>query len=169
MLPLFTESQRFAQSWLWIILIGTLFIPVLGLYQQMVVGVPFGNNPMSNAGLAAMLLFEFVLLYLFWSIRLNTEIDQQELRFAFRPFIRRSILWSDVKTAQVVNYGFVGGWGVRYSGSYGKIYNVNGKYGLALELKSGEKICIGTQKPEELKEALRKIGLLNQPIQTPRQ
>ncbi|MBL7808822.1 MAG: hypothetical protein JNN28_13460 [Saprospiraceae bacterium] len=161
MLPLFSESQRFAQTWLWVILIGTLFIPILGLYQQMVVGVPFGNNPMPNVGLVAMLLFEAVLLYFFWSIRLNTEIDKQEIRFAFRPFTRRRILWSDVKTAQVVNYGFVGGWGVRYSASYGKIYNVNGKYGLTLELKSGEKICIGTQQQEELKEVLVKSGLLN--------
>ncbi|MBN8678268.1 MAG: hypothetical protein J0M29_08585 [Chitinophagales bacterium] len=159
--PLFTESQRFSQTWLWLILASTMLIPVLGLYQQMVVGVPFGNNPMSNVGLVVMLLFEAGLLYFFWSIRLNTEIDKQEIRFAFRPFTRRSILWSDVKTAQVVNYGFVGGWGVRYSGSYGKIYNVNGKFGLALELKSGEKICIGTQQQEELKEVLVKSGLLN--------
>lgn len=161
MFPLFTESQRFSQTWLWLILASTMLIPVLGLYQQMVVGVPFGNNPMSNVGLVAMLLFEAGLLYFFWSIRLVTEIDKQEIRFAFRPFTRRSILWSDVKTAQVVNYGFVGGWGVRYSGSYGKIYNVNGKFGLALELKSGEKICIGTQQQEELKEVLVKSGLLN--------
>lgn len=157
-MTIFNESQRFSQVWLWVIILGTSFIPVIGLYQQIVVGVPFGNNPMSDLGLAIMLLFEAALLYFFWSIRLVTEIDHHEIRLAYRPFMRRSIPWSEVQKAEVVNYGFVGGWGVRYSSSYGKVYNVNGKYGLALELKSGSKLCIGTQRPEELKAALKQLN-----------
>ncbi|MCC7467323.1 MAG: hypothetical protein IT261_13675 [Saprospiraceae bacterium] len=157
MLLIFNESQRFSQVWLWAIILSTSFIPVIGLYQQMVAGVPFGNNPMSNLGLGLMLLFDAALLFFFWSIRLVTEIDHHEIRLAYRPFMRRSILWSDVQKAEVVNYGFVGGWGVRYSPQYGKVYNVNGKMGLALELKNGDKLCIGTQQPEDLEAALKQI------------
>jgi len=46
-----------------------------------------------------------------------------------------------------------GGWGIRY-GSIGKAYNVSGNRGVQLELLNGERILIGSQKPEELAAAI---------------
>jgi len=48
---------------------------------------------------------------------------------------------------------------VRYSSKFGKIYNTSGREGLALKLKDGSKICIGTQKVSELKELVKLVSL----------
>jgi hypothetical protein len=58
---------------------------------------------------------------------------------------------------KVLNYGFVGGWGVRLWTKYGTVYNVKGNIGLAIELKNGTKFLIGTQKEIELRSFLEKI------------
>ena len=83
--------------------------------------------------------------------RLRTEITDEKIDMKFFPFSNKTIPWSEVKSAEVLDYGFVGGWGVRIGTKYGTVYNTSGKIGLALELKSGKKICIGTQRGEELK------------------
>lgn len=55
-----------------------------------------------------------------------------------------------------MNYGFVGGWGVRLWTAFGTVYNVRGKMGLAIKLKDGTKFLIGTQKEMELKSVIIK-------------
>lgn len=69
--------------------------------------------------------------------------------------MRKSVEWEDVKQAKVVDYGFVGGWGIRFGTEYGTVYNIKGKKGLAIELNNGKKFLIGTQKEEELNEVLQ--------------
>ena len=45
-----------------------------------------------------------------------------------------------LKSAKIVNYGFVG-YGIRLGSQYGTIYNVNGNKGFAIELSNGKKVC----------------------------
>jgi hypothetical protein len=56
-----------------------------------------------------------------------------------------------------------GGWGLRF-GLWGKgtAYNVSGNKGLQLEFHTNKKLLIGTKKPDELTEALNKMGQLKQ-------
>ena len=63
--------------------------------------------------------------------------------------------------AEIVNYGFVGGWGIRLWTKYGTVYNMRGNKGLAIALTDGNKFLIGTQKPEELTAILEKISARN--------
>ncbi|WP_313115267.1 phosphoethanolamine transferase domain-containing protein [Aequorivita sediminis] len=153
----FIEEQRFTQWWLWLILIGIGILPILGIYKQLIIEKKFGDNLMSALGLIIFSLFIFGLIALFWFIRLKTYIDQSEIRMSFFPFVKKQINWKDVKSAQLVNYGFVGGWGIRLGTKYGTVYNTKGNRGLAIELRNGKKLLIGTQKETELKEILEKI------------
>lgn len=132
----FKEVQKFTQWWLWLLLlsIGLMFI-----YAQ-------------TANLGALILVVVSLLFL--SLRIITEVDRTGIRFRYFPFIKRTYRWQEIASAQVVDYGFVGGWGIRLFTPYGTIYNVKGSKGLAVELKDGSKFCLGTQKPEELQELL---------------
>ena len=43
---------------------------------------------------------------------------------SFIPFVKKRIKWTEIKKAEVVNYGFVGGWGIRLSIEYGTVYNI---------------------------------------------
>lgn len=146
----FTETQRFTQWWIWLILIGIAGLIFFGIYKQLFLGEKFGNNPASDVGLILIALLVFALIGLFLVMRLQTEIDQKEIRFRFIPFIKENIAWRDILAAEIVNYGFVGGWGIRVWTKYGRIYNVKGNKGLAITLKSGKRLMIGTQKEAEL-------------------
>lgn len=153
----FKEEQKFTQWWLWIILIGIGIIPVLGMYKQFIIGEKFGDKPMFDEGLILFGVFILGLNVLFFFIRLSTEIDKSEIRLCFFPFVKKSVSWSAIKSAQVVNYGFVGGWGIRLWTSYGTVYNIKGNKGLAIELLNGKKFLIGTQRESELDTIVKEI------------
>lgn len=153
---LFKEEQRFNQWWLWLILIGINLIPAYGIYQQIFKGQAFGNHPLSDTGLIVLQIFLLLFLWAFRQLRLKTLINEEYIAFKFFPFADKTILWSEVKSARIVDYGFVGGWGVRLTSKYGTVYNTSGQMGLLLELKKGKKICIGTQRPEELSRLIEK-------------
>ncbi len=153
----FKEEQKFTQWWLWILLIGIGILPIYGIYKQLILGEPYGDKPMSNVGLIILAVFIFALLAMFYFMRLKTEIDKYEIRMHFFPFVKKRINWTAIKSAEIIIYGFVGGWGIRLWTKYGTIYNVKGNIGLAIELLNGKKLLIGTQKEVELSEFLKKI------------
>ncbi|MFT6844503.1 MAG: hypothetical protein ACJAUV_000683 [Flavobacteriales bacterium] len=138
------EKQKFAK-WIIFLIFPIVLLFGLGVYQQIIMGIPFGDKPSPNFMLILMFMLSLLLLILFWKASLQIKIDTTTIDIVFSPFLKRSILWKDVKTATVVNYGFVGGWGVRFSKQYGKIYSTKGKHGVFLELNNGEKLMISTQ------------------------
>ncbi|MCG8331569.1 MAG: hypothetical protein MI974_28025 [Chitinophagales bacterium] len=154
----FQEIQRFKQWWLWYIIITVALIPVWGIYQQIVLGKQFGNNPMSDTGLVVFLLLMLLFVAFFRSIHLKTEIDKNGINILFFPFIKKYISWNEINSASVVQYNFIG-YGIRLSSRFGTAYNIAGNSGLAIELKNGNKYLIGTQKEEELKEILEHLNI----------
>lgn len=155
----FKEEQKFSQWWLWLILIAITCIPAIGLYKQVLLKESFGSKPISNTGLYIFLASMLFCLLLFWLLRLKTSINQKEIQFSFFPFVKKKVLWEDVQNAEVINYGFVGGWGIRIGTSYGTVYNVKGNTGLYVQLKDGNKFVIGTQIAEELDRFIQSCPL----------
>jgi hypothetical protein len=153
----FKEKQQFTQWWLWVIILGTGTIPIIGIYKQIILGEKFGDNPMPDIALFIFAFCVFALIALFWFMQLKTEIDQDEIRIHFFPFVKKRIFWRDIKRAEILDYGFVGGWGIRLGTKYGTVYNTSGRTGLAIELKNGRKFCIGTQKGSEMKVIVEKL------------
>ena len=134
-------------------LVGML--PIIGIYKQIILEEPFGDNPMSDLGLIVFSVFIFLLFGLFILMKLKTKINNDKIEMSFFPFIKKTIKWNEIKKVEVINYGFVGGWGIRHP-KYGKVYNIKGNKGLAIELLNGKKYLIGTQKETELKEVIKK-------------
>lgn len=157
----FKEDQKFTQWWLWLILIAIGLFPVYAIYKQLILGEKLGDNPIPDFGLILMSIFIYVILALFYLMRLKTEIDQHEIRINFFPFAKKETKWKDVKSAKIVNYGFVGGWGIRLGTKFGTVYNTKGHMGLAIELKNGRKFCIGTQKAAQLEKIVEKLLVTN--------
>jgi hypothetical protein len=152
----FKEEQKFTQWWLWLILTAIALIPVYGIYKQIIQGEVFGDKPMSDSGLIVSAIIPFGILVLFWFSKLQTQININEIQIKFIPFITKKIEWKEVKSAQVISYGFVG-YGIRLFTKYGTVYNTKGNKGLALELKNGKKLLLGTQKMEELTKVVQEI------------
>jgi hypothetical protein len=160
---LFSEKQKFTQWWLYLVLFGISALFIYALYIQLVIGTPFGDKPLNNVGLIILSSLMLSLNILFFVTRLETQINKKGIFVRFNPFQRRLkfYAWQDIQKAEVRTYKALleyGGWGIRYGfRGNGKAYNVAGNEGLQLELKSGEKFLIGTQKREELSLVLEKI------------
>ena len=138
----FKEVQKFTQWWIWVPLLG---LGILLFYIQ------------SNLG--PIILIAISLLFLF--MRLITRVDESGIRYHFFPFVKKEYTWREIVSARVIDYGFVGGWGIRLFTSYGTVYNVKGSKGLAVELKDGRKFCLGTQRPEELQKIISSLTSKN--------
>ena len=117
----------------------------------------YSNNTVSSNNLWALIII-FLAIILFAVLRMKTTITQQNIQLTYFPFVWKTINLSNIKTMKVINYGFVGGWGVRFWTSYGTVYNVRGNKGLHIKLKNGKQLVIGTQKPQELEKV---VELLN--------
>lgn len=157
----FKEEQKFTQWWLWLILIPVGILPIFGIYKQLILGDKFGDKPMSDLELVIFTLFIFSLIGLFFIMKLKTSIDKNGIQMSFFPFVRKKVNWNEIKNTEVVNYGFVGGWGIRLWTKYGTVYNMKGNKGLAIELNNGKKFLIGTQKETELKKFMEKMPVAN--------
>ncbi len=157
----YSEKQRFTQWWLWLIMIGTVAVPFYGAISQIILGKPFGDKPASDTELILLLVFISLLLILFRSISLTTQITKEGIACKLFPFhlSYRVFKWNEVSNCYVRRYSPImdyGGWGIKY-GLKGLAYNISGNFGIQLELKTGRKILIGTQKPDEVKKLLDEI------------
>jgi len=158
MKPLFTEKQRFNQWWIWLLIISTCFVPFIGIYKQIINGEPFGNNLMSNNSLILATVVSLSVIVLFLLMRLETKITKEGISFKFFPLVKRYYSFDKIETYKLINYGFVGGWGIRFTMKYGTVYNTKGTKGLFIKLKNGKTMVIGTQKPQELEKVVAQLN-----------
>jgi hypothetical protein len=148
----FKETQRFTQWWLWLILLFT--------WGSMSFSF-FTDSPKDMGGTVVLVVLMIGLPVLFLQMRLITRITDEGIYVRFVPFHFKEqfYAWDSLESAQVRTYSALreyGGWGIKYGfNGQGKVYNVSGNQGLQLVFKSGEKILIGTQKPEEIQAAVR--------------
>ena len=154
----FTETQRFTQWWLWLLIIGISGLHVYGLYQQFYLGKPFGDNPASNELLLVFSCIPALLILFFAVLRLDTKVDAEGVHYRFFPFQIKYKLkrWDELEKAYVREYKPIyeyGGWGIRGWGK-NKARNVSGNMGLQLEMKNGDRLLLGTQKGEEMKKVV---------------
>lgn len=156
----FKEKQKFS-SWALgfitalLIPIGLLFL--YGIYQQIFLGEAFGDKPAPDIALILLSFLVFGLLLFFLAFNLQTEIDKIGIRVRMSPFIKRELTWAQITKAEIVDYGFIGGWGIRFTRKYGTAYNAKGKIGIAIQLKSGKRLLIGTQRSAEVEKILKEM------------
>jgi len=149
MVPLdaFREEQRFGQWWLWLLVGLSAAAVIIPFAIQLLTGTPIGSKPAPTYILGLFSAFMIGLVYLFSTLKLKTYIDKHQIVMKYGILGSKTIPWSDVEKADIVDYGFVG-YGKRISRKHGWVYNVAGKWGLFLTLKNGKKFTIGTQQKE---------------------
>jgi hypothetical protein len=155
----FRETQRMTQWWLWLLLGSVAASTWWGLFQQILLGKPFGNNPAPDWTMWLLWFFIGLLMPIgFWMMKLIVEVRLDHLYIRFVPFATREITFSEIASCQARRYAPIreyGGWGVRGMKSMKKMaYSAKGNQGVAVELKDGRKVMIGSQKANELERAL---------------
>lgn len=153
----YQEKQKFNQPFVWIILAFFLIFHIYIIYQQISLKSPVGDNPLPNSMLIITTISTVVMIVAIVFTRLDTEISKTGIVFGFVPFFKRRINWEEVQHAEVIDYGFIGGWGLRFTFKYGTVYNVRGRYGLSILLKNGKKLMIGTQKQVEMSNHIKSL------------
>jgi len=154
---MFSETQRFTQWWLWLILIGSW-----GSLLYALATAP----PQSTISSIISYGLGLLLPLLFWQMKLTTHIEAEGIYVRFFPFHfkEKFYAWDSISACYVRNYSPLkeyGGWGIKYSfNGNGLVYNVAGSVGLQLNFKDGEPVLIGTQKGEEIKQLLVEMGRL---------
>jgi hypothetical protein len=98
---------------------------------------------------------------LMYVINLTTEVRSDGFYVRFFPLHLSSIRITpqEIKGFEACTYsplGDYGGWGIRF-GRKGKAYNISGNRGVQLELTNGQRLLIGSQRPEELVQTLTSI------------
>ncbi len=156
----FNEEQKFKQIWLWIILIVIGIIQLSSLYTQFIKKEDIENKTSSNSGVIIGAIVSLLIIGLFLIMKLKTTINKTYISIYFFPFVKKKYYWNQIKNRKVLNYGFIGGWGIRFSKKYGTVYNIKGNKGLAIELKNGKKILVGTQKYSDLKKYIESRTLI---------
>lgn len=157
--PVFREVQYFHQRWRFAVLAGLVAVFVYGSYLQLVRGEPWGQRPVPNVMLAGMTIGIAGLLYWLLKIHLVTEVCDREVLVHFVLLWKpRRLPFAAIISAEPVTYRPIeqyGGRGIR-RGRHGWAYTVEGNRGVKLLLAGGEEFLLGSQKPEELAEAIRK-------------
>ena len=103
---LFSETQRFKQWWLWLILLAVNGLFLFGLFVQVIVGRPFGDKPMNNTGLFIATGVCILLTVLFLNFRLNTQIKADGIYVRFFPiqFRYRHYTWDKISKIYLRHY-----------------------------------------------------------------
>jgi hypothetical protein len=107
----------------------------------------FGPKPVG------MLLGLTGIFCLVFSYKLTVEIGDGSLRFWFGP----GIFWKNIPLERIMYCqpfkGVIFGWGIHF-GPGGWLYNVSGMKAVTVVLKSGRKLHIGTDEPQQFVEAV---------------
>jgi hypothetical protein len=158
---MYTETQRFTQWWLWLILIGVWSSMVYSLVTA---------PPQTDAAVYVSFGIGILLPLLFWQMKLTTRISQEGIYVRFFPFHfkEKFFPWETISASYVRTYSPLkeyGGWGIKYGfNGQGLVYNVAGNVGLQLQFKEGEAVLLGTQKGEEIKAILVELGRLTESV-----
>lgn len=149
----FTERQYFRQLWIWAILFVFNFFILYMVWSSL-----YGDrqeSPYDSTGLmigvAGMILVNLIFIF----SRLDTKLDETGVHYRFFPFMRKwkTKRWDEIDQIFIRRYNPIfeyGGWGIRI-GIFGNgwAYNVSGNMGIQMKLKSGKRILLGTNRPEE--------------------
>ncbi|MHC4605892.1 MAG: DUF6141 family protein [Planctomycetota bacterium] len=153
----FREVQRFGRMWIWLLILAVALGAGWAFVQQIVLGEPFGDKPAPDWMLWILFAFFGIgLPLLFHILRLVVEVRDDSLYIRFHPFGARTIPFSEIAKFEARTYRPIleyGGWGIRWSRA-GRAYNVSGNRGVQLELEGGKRLLIGSQRAEELEQAI---------------
>lgn len=88
---------------------------------------------------------------------LTIEIDRERFRCFFGfGLVRRSFAMSEITAVRRVRTRWYHGWGVRWLPS-GWLFNVSGFDAVELELRSGRRFRVGTDRPDEVVDAFGRL------------
>lgn len=167
----FREVQKNRQWWLWAVVLAPCAVVGYGAVRQLGFGQPWGDRSMSDAGLGLLIVFLAAVIVWLHKMSLVTQVRAEGLTVQFKWLWRpRLIPLSTIHSYRVVTYkplAEYGGWGIRYGFNGGKAYTSSGTRGVQLEFVDGERLLIGSQRPEALARAIEQAKSVEDQMPAP--
>jgi len=114
-------------------------------------------SPEFLLGLTAGLGLPFLLIVSILHMTTEATADLVTVWYGWLPIYRRSVAISSIRSCEVVDYRPIrdhGGWGVRSCRSGERALTARGTRGVRLTMINGDRLLIGSQRPEELARIL---------------
>ena len=152
---IFKEEQRFTQTWLIVIIVISLIVPLAIILKEI--------DKLSTSEIIISIGTIILASGLIFLFKLTTRIDEKGIHYKFFPFHLKfkTVVWNDIENAYMRTYDAIseyGGWGIRGGALWykakSKAINISGNIGIQLELKDGKKLLIGTNKKEQAQDVL---------------
>lgn len=152
---IFKEEQRFTQTWLIVIIVISLIVPLAIILKEI--------DKLSTSEIIISIGTIILASGLILLFKLTTRIDEKGIHYKFFPFHLKfkTVFWNDIENAYIRTYNAIseyGGWGIRggtlWYKAKGKAINISGNIGIQLKLKDGKKLLIGTNKKEQAQDVL---------------
>ncbi|MFC2096926.1 hypothetical protein ACFLSI_01200 [Bacteroidota bacterium] len=162
---LYSETQRFPSWMTWMLVFITSVLPFWAFIQQVLMDIPFGENPMSDTGIYLLFIMPVCFVFLFSSFKLEVKISHEEIQYKMQPFNKnfKHLNIKDIQTMNIVPAKTMrkyGGRGVKI-GMRGRSYFLNGKYALEIIRKNGHHLVFSINKHIELDYALKRMNSTN--------
>jgi hypothetical protein len=155
--PNFRELQRFPLRRMAVALASPPCFLLGLLIWQVVLGHTWGQHPMSNGDVVGWTIVLWLIYFRLITVRLVTEVRPREVVIALRGLWRlRRVPLGRIQAIQTITHDIArdyGGFGIR-STREGKAYVANGGRGVRVTLDDGEKLVVGSQRPDELAAAV---------------
>ena len=149
----FREEQYFDWRVYALIALGRESSPAWGLLRGHVWSLEFAAGARRSG--SGFLMFVIVFL-----LHMTTEVTPTDVRvwFGWVPTYRRIVPIGTIRRVEVVTYRPIadyGFWGIRSGRDGERALIARGNRGVRLELTDGTQLLIGSQRPEELAQALQ--------------
>jgi hypothetical protein len=155
--PVFREVQRFPLRRIALALASPPCFLLGLLIWQVVLGHTWGKHPMSNGDVIGWTIFLWLIYFRLITVRLVTEVRQRELMIALRGLWRlRRVPLGRIQAVETITHDVMrdyGGYGIRTTRE-GKAYVAGGGRGVRVTLDDGEKLVVGSERPDELAAAV---------------
>jgi hypothetical protein len=154
----FYEKQRFPLRRIAVALAAPPCFMLGLLVWQVLLGHPWGRQPMSNANVVGWTIFLWIVYFRLITVRLvievrGGEVQDRELLVGLRGLWRaRRVPLGDIQSVETVTFDpqrDYGGYGIR-SNRQGTACIASGKRGVRLKFAKGATLVIGSQRSEEL-------------------
>jgi hypothetical protein len=153
----FREVQRFPLRRVALALASPPCFMLGLLIWQVILGHTWGKHPMSNADVIGWTVFLWLIYLRLITVRLVTQVRRGELVIAMRGLWRlRRVPLDRIQSIETITHDIArdyGGYGIR-STREGKAYVAGGGRGVRVTLDKGEKLVVGSERPDELAAAL---------------
>ncbi len=154
----FEEEQKMDSKWMWIF--ALVFSTILG-----VVGICYLIGSKENTltitlVLSSIALSDILIIYLFKTLKLEIALSKKGFHYYSYALIvsKGNIDWKDISAISIIKSPY-NSYGKKYSFKNGKVYTMNSKVGVAIQLLNGKKLFFSIENVDAFRTAYQKLQL----------